>query len=129
MHLASFSATSHSVILLIPIETVLLIWIHTGGDAINLALHTTIEFKCTTNGDRTPDWFVNGSVLVTTGDSYGLRTSNGRGITATLTIDGNGTQVTLNIHCEVYEEHQFVRVHSTTVLFQGLLQSSCRLMH
>ena len=126
MHLASFSATSHSVILLIPIETV---WIHTGGDAINLALHTTIEFKCTTNGDRTPDWFVNGNVVVTTGDSYRLRTSNGRDITATLTIDGNGTQVTWNIYCEVYEEHQFVRVHSTTVLFQGLLQSSCRLMH
>ena len=98
---------------------------HTGGDAINLALHTTIEFKCTTvNGDRTPDWFVNGSVVVTTGDSYRLRTSIGRGITATLTIDGNDTQVTWNIHCEVYEEHQFVHVHSTTVMFQGLLQSS-----
>ena len=118
--------------LLIPIETVLLIWIHTGVDAINLALHTTIEFKCTTNGDRTPDWFVNGNVVVPTGDSYRLRTSrtsNGRGITATLTIDGNGTQVTLYIHCEVYEEHHFVHVHSTTVLFQGLLQSSYRLVH
>ena len=111
--------------LLIPIEIVLLIWIHTGGDAINLALHTTIEFKCTTNGGRTPDWFVNGSVAVTTGDSYRSRTSNGgEDVTTTLTIDGNGTQVTLNIYCEVYQEHQFVRVHSTTVLFQGLLQSS-----
>ena len=127
LHLASFSATSHSVMLLIPIETVLLIWIHTGGDAINLAHHTTIEFKCTTNGDRTPDWFVNGSVVVTTGDSYGLRTSNGRGITATLTIDGNGTQVILNIYCEVYEENQFVHMHRTTVIFQGLF-SSCNIL-
>lgn len=115
--------------LLIPIEIVLLIWIHTGGDAINLALHTTIEFKCTINGGRTPDWFVNGSVAVTTGDSYRSRTSNGgEDVTTTLTIDGNDTQVTLNIYCEVYQEHQFVRVHSTTVLFQGLLQSSYRLM-
>ena len=128
MHLPSFSATSHSVMLLIPIDTVLLFWIHTGGDAINLALHTTIEFKCTTNGDRSPDWFVNGEVAVTTGDSYRSMTSISRGITATLTIDGNGTQVTLYIHCEVYEEHQFMRVYSTTVLFQGLLQSSYRLM-
>ena len=102
--------------------------IYTGGDAINLAHHTTVEFKCTTNGDRTPDWFVNGSVVVTTGGSYRSRTSNGRDITTTLTIDGNGTQVTWNIYCEVYEEHQFVRVHSTTVIFQGLLQSSYRLM-
>ena len=115
--------------LLIPIETVLLIWIHTGGDAINLALHTTIEFKCTTNGVRPPNWFVNGKVAVTNGDSYRSRTSNGgEDVTTTLTIDGNDTQVTLNIYCEVYQEHQFVRVHSTTVLFQGLLQSSYRLM-
>ena len=128
MHLASFSATSHSVMLLIPIETVLLIWIHTGGDAINLALHTTIEFKCTTNGVRPPNWFVNGIVAVTTGDSYGLRTSNGRDITTTLTIDGNSTQVTWNIYCEVTEENQFVIVHSTTVIFRGLLQSSYSLM-
>ena len=76
--------------------------IYTGGDAIILALHTTIEFNCTTNGDRTPDWFVNGKVAVTTGDSYGLRTSNGRDITTTLTIDGNGTQITWNIYCESY---------------------------
>ena len=113
------------MILLIPVET---IWIYTGGDAIILAHHTTIEFKCTTNGDRTPDWFVNGEVAVTTGDSYGLRTSNGRGITVTLTINGNGTQVTWNIHCEVYmtEKRQFLRVYSTTVIFQGLLQlDSC----
>ena len=114
--------------LLIPIENVLLIWIHTGGDAINLALHTTIEFKCTTNGSRTPDWFVNGSAVVTTGDSYGLRTSNGKGIlTATLTIDGNDTQAILNIYCEVYEENQFVHMHRTTVIFQGLF-SSCNIL-
>ena len=101
----------------------LLIWIYTDGDAIILAHNTTIEFKCTTNGDRTPDWFVNGKVAVTTGDSYRSRTSNGRDITTTLIIDGNGTQVTLNIRCEVYEENQFLSVHSTTVTFQGLLQS------
>ena len=110
-------------LLLIPVET---IWIHTGGDAINLALHTTIEFKCTANGDRTPDWFVNRSVAVTTGDSYRSRSYGGEDVTTMLTIDGNGTQVTLNIYCEVYEEHQFMRVHSTTVIFQGLLQlDSC----
>ena len=104
--------------------------IYTGGDAINLALHTTIEFKCTTNGDRPPDWFVNGNVAVTSGESYRSRTSNGRDITTTLTIDGNGTQVTWNIYCEFYvtEERQFVRVHSTTVIFRGLLQSSYSLM-
>ena len=116
----------HSSLLLIPVET---IWIHTGGDAINLALHTTIEFKCTTNGGRTPDWFVNGNVAITTGDSYRSRTSNGgEDITTILTINGNDTQVTLNIFCEVYvtEERQFLRVHSTTVIFQGLLQlDSC----
>ena len=104
----------------------LLIWIYTGGDAIILAHHTTVEFKCTTNGHRTPDWFVNGIVAVTTGDSYRSRTSIGRDITTTLTIDGNGTQVTFNIHCEVYvsEERQFLRVYRTTIIFQGLLQSS-----
>ena len=102
----------------------LLIWIYTGGVAIILAHNTTIEFKCTTNGDRTPYWFVNGIVTVTDGDdSYRSRTSNGRDITATLTIDGNGTQVSFNIHCEVYEENQFLSMHSTTVTFQGLLQS------
>ena len=101
----------------------IIIWIYTGRGAIILAHHTSVELNCTTNGGRTPDWFVNGEVAVTTGDSYRSRTSNGRGITTTLTIDGNGTQVTLNIYCEVYEENQFLSVHSTTVTFQGLLQS------
>ena len=101
----------------------LLIWIYTGGDAIILAHNTTIEFKCVTNGVRPPNWFVNGIAAVTDGDSYRSRTSNGRDLTATLTIDGNSTQVTFNIHCEVYEGNQFLSVHSTTVTFQGLLQS------
>ena len=112
--------------MLVPIETMLLIWIYTGGVAIILAHHTTVEFKCTTNGDHTPDWFVNGKLAVTAGDSYRSRTSNGGDITTILTIDGNGTQVTFNIHCEVYvtEERQFLRVYGTMIIFQGLLQSS-----
>jgi len=87
-----------------------------------VAHNVTITAICTTNGDRPPDWFVNGTVVLTTGYRYRSSTRNGiQDKTATLTIDGNQISDTLNIRCEVYStiEQQFLRMHINTVTIQG----------
>ena len=91
---------------------------------MTVAHNTTINLTCTTSGRHTPDWFANGTVVVTSGDKYKVETSNGRGITATLTINGNLTCETVNVSCEVYitTEQRFVHMHNTTLRFQGWLQ-------
>ena len=86
--------------------------------------NTTINLTCTTSGHRTPDWFANGTVVATNGDRYSVRTSNGMDKTAALTINGNLTCETVNVYCEVITtERQFVRMHNTTLIFEGWLQS------
>ena len=97
---------------------------HTGvsGNALNIAHNVTITFTCTTNGRRTPDWFVNGTVVLTSGDRYRSSTRNGiHNKTATLTINGSCIHSTLNIYCEVYNmiKHQFLQMHMTTLTIQG----------
>ena len=91
------------------------------GDVVTVAHNTTINLTCTTSGRHTPDWFANGMVVVLSGDKYKVQTSNGRGITATLTINGNLTCETVNVYCEVYNttEQRFVHMHNTTLRFQG----------
>ena len=97
---------------------------HTGtnSNAMIVAHNVTITAICTTNGDRPPDWFVNGTVVLTSG--YRYRSSTRNGIwdkTATLTIDGNRISDTLNIRCEVYStiERQFLPMHINTLTIQG----------
>ena len=87
--------------------------------------NTTINLTCTASGRRTPDWFVNETVVLTRGDRYRVSTSNGVGKTATLTINGNLTCETVNVYCEVYDttEQRFVLLHNTTLRFQGWLHS------
>ena len=93
------------------------------SNAINVAHNVTITIICTTNGRRTPDWFVNGTEVLTRADSaYSVRTSNGiQDKTATLTINGNYICNTLYIHCEVYNtiKRQFLQIHMTTLTIQG----------
>lgn len=92
------------------------------GNAVNVAHNVTITFTCTTSGRRTPNWFVNGTVVLTSEDRYRLSTSNNmRDKTATLTIDGSRICDTLNIHCEVYSttEQQFFPMQITTLTIQG----------
>ena len=86
-----------------------------------VAHNVTITAICTTNGDRPPDWFVNGTVVLTSGYRYRSRTRNGVEKIATLTIDGNRFSDTLNIHCEVYNmiEQQFLPMHINTLTIQG----------
>ena len=83
--------------------------------------NTTIYLTCTTSGHRTPDWLANGTVVSTNGDRYSVRTSNGVHYTATLMINGNLTCETVNVYCEVYSttEQRFVRMHNTTLIFEG----------
>ena len=102
------------------------VWIPTGvcGNVMIVTHNTTINLACTTTGRRTPDWYVNETVVTTNGDRYRVSTSNGVGITATLTINSNCTCETLNVYCEVITtERQFVRMHNITLRFQGWLQS------
>ena len=75
------------------------------SNAINVAHNVTITIICTTNGHHTPDWFVNGTEVLTRGDSpYRVSTSDGIwDKTATLTINGNYICSTLYVHCEVYK--------------------------
>ena len=86
-----------------------------------VAHNVTITAICTTNGDRPPDWFVNGTVVLTNGYRYRSSTKNGVEKIATLLIDGNRISDTLNIHCEVYNmiEQQFLPMHSNTLTIQG----------
>ena len=88
-----------------------------------VAPNTTINFACTTTlGRHIPDWFVNGTPVVTSGDRYKtVSANNGVAQTATLTINGNLTWDTLNVYCELYNstERQFVQMHNTTLRFQG----------
>ena len=98
-------------------------FIHAGTSSVvvTVANNVTITVKCVSNGDRPPDWFMNGTVVVTDGDPrYRLSTSGGVNKTATLTIDGVFRD-TLNIHCEAYNmtEQQFIPTHNTTLIFQG----------
>ena len=98
-------------------------FIHAGTSSVDVTVanNATITVKCVSNGVRPPDWFVNGTVVVTDGDPrYRLRTSNGVDKTATLTINGIFRN-TLNIYCDVYNmmERQFIPMHNTTLIFQG----------
>ena len=101
------------------------VWIHTGvcGNVVIVAHNTTINLTCTTSGPRTPDWFVNGTEVDTSGDRYRVSTRN-VGRTTTLMINGNITCETANVYCEVITtERQFVYMHNTTLRFQGWLDS------
>ena len=93
------------------------------SNAMIVAHNVTITAICTTNGDHPPDWFVNGTVVVTNGYRYRSSTRNGVEKIATLTIDGNrfSDTSTLIIHCEVYNmiERQFLAIHINTVTIQG----------
>ena len=99
------------------------VWIRAGvcGNVVTVTHNTTINLTC--SGSRTPDWFVNGTEIDTTGHRYKLST-NSADKTATLTINGNRTCETVNVHCEVYNmaEGQFFPIHNTTLRFQGWLQ-------
>ena len=103
------------------------VWRTTGvcGNVVIVAHNTTINLTCTASGRHTPDWFVNETAVVTNGDRYRMRTSNGDDKTATLTINGNRTCETVNVYCEVYSttEQRFVHMHNTTLRFQGSLDS------
>ena len=89
-----------------------------GGKAVIVAHNATVELICTTSGRRTPDWYVNGSTVLTTGESYRSTSSmDGAGnLIATLTINGNRVCGTMNIHCETSGEQQ---LHRTTLTFRG----------
>ena len=92
------------------------------GNVVTVTHNTTINLTChTVSGRLTPFWFVNETVVDTTGDRYRMSTRNDVGKTATLTINGNLTCETVNVHCEVYNttERQFVHMHNTTLRFQG----------
>ena len=94
--------------------------------------NTTISLTCTTSSRRTPDWFVNETVVATRGDRYRVSASNGVAQTATLTINGNLTCETVNVYCEVFNttEGRFVRMHNTILRFQGWLSITWhRLLH
>ena len=95
------------------------------GDVVIVTHNTTINLTCIASGHRTPGWLANGTEVATTGDRYSVRTSNGVDKTATLTINGNLTCETVKVYCEVYSttEQRFVRMHNTTLIFQGWLQS------
>ena len=90
------------------------------GNVVIVTHNTTISLTCTTSGPRTPHWFVNETVVDTSGDRYRVSTRNGMSKTATLTINGNLTCETVNVYCEVITtERQFVHIHNTTLRFQG----------
>ena len=103
------------------------VWIRTGvcGNVVIVTHNMTVNLICTTSGRRTPDWFVNETVVVTSGDRYRLSTSNDEDKTATLIMNCNLTCETVNVYCEVYNdtERQFVHMHNTTLRFQGWLDS------
>ena len=90
-----------------------------------VAHNTTINLTCTASGRRTPNWFVNGTQVVTTGDRYRVSSSNGVDKTAKLTINGNLTRETVNVYCEIYNttERRFVHMHNTALRFHGWLHS------
>ena len=97
-------------------------YVYTGvcGDVVIVTHNTTISLTCTTSGLRTPDWFLNGTEVDTTGDRYRVSTRNGVSKTITLTINGNLTCETVNVYCElITTERQFVHIHNTTLRFQG----------
>ena len=92
------------------------------GDVVIVTHNTTINLTCRVPSDlRVPDWYANGTEVLTTGDRYIVSTSNGMDNTATLTINGNLTRETVNVSCEIYNttEQSHVHMHNTTLRFQG----------
>ena len=91
------------------------VWIRTGvcGDVVIVTHNTTINLTCRVPRDlRVPDWFVNRTQVVTTGDRYSVSTRNGVDNTATLTINGNLTRETVNVYCEVHNTTEQRRICS-----------------
>ena len=95
------------------------------GNVVTVSHNTTINLTCTTSdGRRTPGWFVNETYVDSEGDIYTVSTSTGMDKTTTLTINGNLSSETVNVYCEVITtELQFVYMHNTTLRFQGWLDS------
>ena len=109
-------------------ETLNHVWIHSGveSNVVIVTHNTTINLTCRVPSDvRVPGWYANATEVTTTGDRYSVSTRNGVYKTAILTINGNLTCETVKVYCEVYNttEQQFVRMHNTTLIFQGWLQS------
>ena len=83
-----------------------------------VAHNVTIEIKCTAP-TIVPTWFVNGAAVGADGYSY-WSASNGRGLTATLMINGNCTCDPLNMVCKVFTgEPELLSRHNTILTFQG----------
>ena len=57
-----------------------------------VACNTTTNLTCAASGYRTPDWFVNGTEILTIEDRYKVTTSDG---VAVLMINGNLTCETM----------------------------------
>ena len=99
-----------------------------GADDLILALGMTVRFTCTGPG-QLPTWHVNERVAESNGNCYRLtiRRAAGMNSSAILTINGNQTCDTFNIHCGiVVSESQLLyarNVSQFSLIFQGLLQT------
>ena len=91
-----------------------------GRTVLTVAHNTTVNLVCIDrDGSHNPTWLVNGTRVGTEGRCSRSSLNHGGMATATLTIDGNCTCDTLNIHCDIIEERQLVSLHNTTLTIQG----------